>query len=95
MVETWWLEINAFLHTGFTNARTEGYNRLVKTVNAPHAGFVIARIWRDGYAFTAPRTAGCRTSDFMLIARTKLKSRYMAKQGSKFVRWATVEAIQT
>lgn len=28
----WWSEINAFLQTDSTNARTEGYNRLVKQV---------------------------------------------------------------
>lgn len=32
-VDTWWPEINAFLRTGIRNARTEGYKRLVKTVN--------------------------------------------------------------
>jgi len=31
-VDTWWPEINAFVTTGITNARTEGYNRLVKQV---------------------------------------------------------------
>jgi len=29
-IDTWWPEINAFVATGITNARTEGYNRLVK-----------------------------------------------------------------
>ncbi|MDV6278523.1 ISL3 family transposase [Rhodococcus erythropolis] len=38
-VETWWPEINAFLRTGITNARTEGYNRLVKTVKRSACGF--------------------------------------------------------
>ncbi|MDI3313936.1 MAG: transposase [Mycobacterium sp.] len=28
-IDTWWPEINAFVATGITNARTEGYNRLV------------------------------------------------------------------
>ena len=32
-IDTWWPEINAYIHTGITNARTEGYNRLVKQVN--------------------------------------------------------------
>src|SRR5215475_8327946 len=31
-IDTWWPEINAFVQTGITNARTEGYNRLVKQV---------------------------------------------------------------
>ena len=31
-VDAWWPEINAYVRTGITNARTEGYNRLVKQV---------------------------------------------------------------
>ena len=31
-------EINAFIHTGITNARTEGYNRLVKQVKRAGCG---------------------------------------------------------
>lgn len=38
-VDTWWPEINAFLATGITNARTEGYNRLVKQVKRVACGF--------------------------------------------------------
>lgn len=38
-VDTWWPEINAFLTTGITNARTEGYNRLVKQVKRVACGF--------------------------------------------------------
>jgi transposase len=38
-VETWWPEINAFIATGITNARTEGYNRLVKQVKRVACGF--------------------------------------------------------
>jgi len=38
-VDTWWPAINAFVLTGITNARTEGYNRLVKTVNRAACGF--------------------------------------------------------
>jgi transposase len=46
-VDAWWPEIHAFVQTGITNARTEGYNRLIKQfkrvlVNRPsgtrHAG---------------------------------------------------------
>jgi len=29
-VDAWWPEINAIITSGVTNARTEGYNRLVK-----------------------------------------------------------------
>ena len=39
MVDTWWPEINAFIITGITNARTEGYNRLVKQVKRSACGF--------------------------------------------------------
>lgn len=38
-VDAWWPEINAFLRTGITNARTEGYNRLIKTVKRSACGF--------------------------------------------------------
>ncbi|MEV8517164.1 transposase [Dactylosporangium sp. NPDC051484] len=31
-VETWWPEIEAFLHTGITNAGSEGTNRVIKTI---------------------------------------------------------------
>ena len=38
-VDAWWPEINAFVTTGITNARTEGYNRLVKQVKRAGCGF--------------------------------------------------------
>ena len=38
-IDTWWPEINAFITTGITNARTEGYNRLVKQVKRVGCGF--------------------------------------------------------
>jgi transposase len=38
-VDDWWPEINAFVQTGITNARTEGYNRLVKQVKQVSRGF--------------------------------------------------------
>ena len=38
-VDTWWPEINAFIATGITNARTEGYNRLVKQIKRVACGF--------------------------------------------------------
>jgi transposase len=38
-IDTWWPEINAFIQTGITNARTEGYNRLVKQVKRVGCGF--------------------------------------------------------
>jgi transposase len=38
-IDQWWPEINAFVLTGITNARTEGYNRLVKQVKRGGCGF--------------------------------------------------------
>ena len=38
-VETWWPAIEAFIHTGITNARTEGINRLLKQVKRSACGF--------------------------------------------------------
>jgi len=38
-IDTWWPQINAFITTGITNARTEGYNRLVKQVKRAGCGF--------------------------------------------------------
>ncbi len=38
-IDAWWPEINAFPGTGINNARTEGYNRLVKTVKRSACGF--------------------------------------------------------
>jgi transposase len=38
-VDDWWPEINAFVTTGITNARTEGYNRLIKQVKRVSCGF--------------------------------------------------------
>ena len=38
-VDDWWPEINAFVQTGITNARTEGYNRLAKQVKRVSCGF--------------------------------------------------------
>ncbi len=38
-IDTWWPEINTVIATGITNARTEGYNRLVKQVKRVGCGF--------------------------------------------------------
>lgn len=38
-VETWWPQILAFLHTGITNAGSEGTNRVIKTVARNAYGF--------------------------------------------------------
>jgi transposase len=38
-VENWWPEIERFLDTGLTNARTEGINRVIKDVGRRACGF--------------------------------------------------------
>ena len=38
-VETWWPQIEGFLQLGVTNARTEGYNRVIKQVKRVACGF--------------------------------------------------------
>ncbi|MFL4909579.1 transposase [Streptomyces sp. MMS24-I2-30] len=48
-VETWWPEILAFLHTGITNAGSEGTNRVIKTIA------------RDAYGFRNPGNQRLRT----------------------------------
>lgn len=48
-VETWWPHILAFLHTGITNAGSEGTNRVIKTVA------------RDAYGFRNPVNQRLRT----------------------------------
>lgn len=38
-VENWWPEIERFIDTGLTNARTEGINRVIKDVGRRACGF--------------------------------------------------------
>jgi len=38
-IEKWWPEIEAFLELGVTNARTEGYNRIIKQIKRVACGF--------------------------------------------------------
>ncbi len=38
-IETWWPEIEAFLMTKITNARTEGGNRVIKQIKRVACGF--------------------------------------------------------
>jgi transposase len=38
-IETWWPETLTFLHTGITNAGSEGTNRVIKTVAREACGF--------------------------------------------------------
>ncbi|WP_255500012.1 transposase [Micromonospora sp. Llam0] len=48
-IEIWWPQILAFLHTGITNAGSEGTNRVIKTVA------------RDAYGFRNPINQRLRT----------------------------------
>ena len=48
-IETWWPEILAFLHTGITNAGSEGANRVIKTIA------------RNAYGFRNPENQRLRT----------------------------------
>jgi hypothetical protein len=48
-IETWWPQIQAFLHTGITNAGSEGTNRVIKTIA------------RDAYGFRNPVNQRLRT----------------------------------
>jgi transposase len=48
-VQTWWPQILAFLHTGITNAGSEGTNRVIKTIA------------RDAYGFRNPVNQRLRT----------------------------------
>lgn len=45
-IETWWPEILNFLRLDITNARTEGYNRTIKTVKRVGCGFRNERSYR-------------------------------------------------
>jgi hypothetical protein len=77
-VDHWWPEINAFISTGITNARTEGYNRLLKQVKRVGCGFRNPDNSARRIRFHCTRkTAGCNP-DRMLIARSKLKSHHHA-----------------
>jgi len=57
-VETWWPAILAFIHTGITNARTEGLNRLVKQVKRSGCGFRNADNQHRRVRFHCTRTTG-------------------------------------
>lgn len=48
-VQTWWPQVLAFLHTGITNAGSEGTNRVIKTIA------------RDAYGFRNPVNQRLRT----------------------------------
>ncbi len=38
-IETWWPHVLVFLQLGVTNARTEGFNRIIKQVKRTDSGF--------------------------------------------------------
>jgi hypothetical protein len=63
-VDDWWPEIDAFVQTGITDARTEGYTRLVKQVKLVSCRFRnrehSAR--RIRFHFTPKQRAAPRTS---------------------------------
>jgi transposase len=61
-VETWWPAIEAFLHSGVTNARTEGVNRLVKQVKRSACGFRNPADSRRRIRFHCTRTARAATA---------------------------------
>ncbi|GAA4293527.1 transposase [Mycobacterium paraffinicum] len=57
-IDTWWPEINAFIDTGITNARFEGYKRLVRQVKRAACGFRMYITQPAGYDSTAPADSG-------------------------------------
>ena len=61
-VETWWPEIEAFIDTGITNARTEGLNRLVKQVKRSGCGFRNVDNQHRRVRFHCTRTARAATA---------------------------------
>jgi hypothetical protein len=48
----------AYIHTGITNARTEGHNRLVNRSNASDADSATQTTTLAGYDSTAPANSG-------------------------------------
>lgn len=77
-IETWWPAILAFIDTGITNARTEGYNRLVKQVKRVACGFRNTKNHAAGYDSTAPAPSGPASSNSTAneVARSTSKSPY-------------------
>lgn len=61
-VETWWPAIEAFIHSGVTNARTEGINRLVKQVKRSACGFRNPANSRRRIRFHCTRTTRAATA---------------------------------
>ncbi len=61
-IETWWPEIEAFIQTGITNAKTEGLNRLVKQVKRSGCGFRNIANQHRRVRFHCTRTARAATA---------------------------------
>lgn len=61
-VQTWWPEIEAFIDTGITNAKTEGLNRLVKQVKRSGCGFRNIDNQHRRVRFHCTRTARAATA---------------------------------
>jgi hypothetical protein len=61
-VETWWPQIEAFIDTGITNAKTEGFNRLVKQVKRSGCGFRNVENQHRRVRFHCTRTARAATA---------------------------------
>jgi hypothetical protein len=78
-IDTQWPEMNAFIATAITNARTEGYNRLVKQVKRAAANSATPKL---GSPDTIPlhRQPAGRNPDLKL-ARSKSKMTYEARRG--------------
>ena len=90
-IDDWWPEINAFVQTGITNARTEGYNRRRQAGQARRLWVSKPGVFGPPNTISLhPQTAG-RNPDFMLIARSKLKS----LQGSTSISLATIAVLTT
>ena len=80
-IDTRWPEMNAFIATGITNARTEGYNRLVKQVKRVGCGFRPQhRKLRPPDTTPLHRQTADSNPDFKL-ARSKSKTTYEARRG--------------
>jgi transposase len=56
LIDTWWPAVLTFLHTGVTNAPTEGTNRLIKQVKRQACGFRNRAHYRDRVRFHCTRS---------------------------------------
>jgi transposase len=88
-IDTWWPQIDAFITTGITNARTEGHNRLVKQVKRAGCGYRNPTNSTRRIRFHCTRKQRARNPDLMLIARSKLKS-----QQRTYEAWSTLISME-